>query len=44
MTTVRSGSQSWLGAATYARKKFVVVGTDGVILTSSDGINWAPKL
>jgi hypothetical protein len=28
----------------YARKKFVVVGTDGTILTSPDGTNWSPKL
>jgi hypothetical protein len=43
-TAVKSGSESWLAAAFYAGKKFIVIGSDGTVLTSPDGTSWSPKL
>jgi hypothetical protein len=41
-TIVDSGTKSDLSAAAYGRGKFIVVGLDGTILTSSDGRTWSP--
>jgi len=41
---VSSGTKSHLSAAAYGRGKFIVVGLDGTILTSSDGKAWSPAV
>ena len=39
-TSRTSGTNVLLSYVTYGKNQFVVVGSSGTILTSSDGINW----
>ena len=43
LSALNFSSLTTLWKVIYAQSKFVVVGTDGLILTSPDGSNWTKK-